>query len=264
LSNLNLEQLDVLLVEPSGTQHRIIEDHLHQLGVTHIRWVQDAESALKAMETVLPDLVISAMHLPDITGTELVQRMRERERFQDLPFLLISSETSVRYLEPLRQAGVIGILPKPFTSEQLARSLYNTLDFLEPEALQLKRYSPDELHVLIVDDSSTSRRMVRQVLERMGVERFQEAENGKEAIALIEAQYFDLIITDLNMPEMDGRELSHYIRHQSSQPGVPVLMVTSQQDRSRLAGIEQAGVSAVFDKPFGPDVLRTMIEKVLA
>jgi two-component system chemotaxis response regulator CheY len=66
------------------------------------------------------------------------------------------------------------------------------------------------------------------------------------------------------MPQMDGRELSDYIRHRSNQPGVPILMFTSQQDESRLAAIEQCGVSAVFDKPFGADVLRSTIEKVLS
>lgn len=264
MHNLSIGQLDVLLVEPSGTQRRIIQDHLNRVGVEHIHWVQGAGTALEAMAAHKPDLVISAMHLPDMTGTELVQEMRFSAGLEDIPFLLISSETHVQYLEPLRQAGVIGILPKPFDAEQLERCLYNTLDFLEPPALELKSYSPDELRVLIVDDSFTSRRMVRQVLERMGIEQFAEAENGRDAIEHIDREYFDLIITDLNMPEMDGRELSSYIRNQSNQPGVPILMFTSQRDESRLAAIEQSGVSAVFDKPFGADVLRNTIEKVLS
>lgn len=264
MQTLTTAQLDLLLVEPSGTQRRIIEEFLRSLGVEHIHWVQGAGTALEAMHGRQPDLVISAMHLPDMTGTELVQEMRFDDNLRDIPFLLISSETSLSYLEPLRQAGVIGILPKPFDHEQLERCLYNTLDFLEPPELNLKRYAPDELRVLIVDDSLTSRHMVRQVLERMGIEQFREAENGREAIALIDQQYFDLIITDLNMPQMDGRELSDYIRNRSQQPGVPILMFTSDQDQGRLAAIEQCGVSAVFDKPFGADVLRSTIEKVLS
>ncbi len=264
MSTLTLGQLDVLLVEPSGTQRHIISDYLKALGLEHIQWVQGAGTALEAMQRKCPDLVISAMHLPDMTGTELIQEMRNSEALRDVAFLLISSETSVRYLEPLRQAGVIGILPKPFDRDQLERSLYNTLDFLEPEELELKSYTPDELRVLIVDDSFTARHMVRQILEKMGMEQFVEAENGKQAIECIEREYFDLIITDLNMPEMDGKELSDYVRTQSSQPSVPILMVTSQQDKGRLAGIEQSGVSAVFDKPFGAEVLRATIEKVLS
>ncbi len=264
MHTLTLDELDVLLVEPSGTQRRIIQDYLNGYGVQYVHWVQGAGTALETIQSRTPDLVISAMHLPDMTGTELVQEMRLNDAMRDIPFLLISSETSLKYLEPLRQAGVIGILPKPFDRDQLERSLYNTLDFLEPPELKLKHYAPDELRILIVDDSSTSRRMVRQVLERMGMEHFAEAENGRQAIDWIDREYFDLIITDLNMPEMDGRELSQYIRNQSSQPSVPILMFTSLRDQSRLAAIEQSGVSAIFDKPFGADVLRSTIEKVLA
>jgi two-component system chemotaxis response regulator CheY len=177
--------------------------------------------------------------------------------------MLVSSETGIRYLGPLRQAGVIAILPKPFTNEQLQTSLLAAVDFLEPEPLDLKNYSPDQLKVLIVDDSFTSRHIIRQMLEKMGVEQFVEAENGRQAIQLIEQEFFDLIVTDYNMPEMDGEQLSQFIRTQSTQPGVPVLMVTSETDRSRLAGVAQSGVSAVFDKPFTVDTLRTTIQRLL-
>ena len=197
------------------------------------------------------------------TGTDLVQAMRSEDALLDIAFMLISSETHIRYLEPLRQAGVIAILPKPFTIEQLRTSLMATLDYLEPEPLDLTEFSPDELRILIVDDSFTSRRIIRQMMERMGIEHFSEAENGKQAIQMIENEFFDLIVTDYNMPEMDGEELSQFIRNQSSQQSVPVLMVTSETDHNRLAGIAQSGVSAVFDKPFTTDTLRTTIQRLL-
>jgi two-component system chemotaxis response regulator CheY len=101
------------------------------------------------------------------------------------------------------------------------------------------------------------------MLERMGIEQFNEAENGREAIELVEKEFFDLIVTDYNMPEVDGEQLSQFIRNQSAQQSVPVLMVTSETDRGRLAGIAQSGVSAVFDKPFTVETLRETIQRVL-
>jgi len=263
MSLLSIKQLEVLLVEPSGTQHRIIEDYLHQLGAEQLRWTDTGRKALAQMRAHPPDLVISAMHLPDMTGTELVQQMRSDDTLLDTAFMLISSETAIRYLEPLRQAGVIAILPKPFSLEQLSKSLLATLDYLQPDPLQLKQFNPDELRVLIVDDSFTSRHIVRQMLERLGIEHIDEAENGQQAVELIEKAYFDLIVTDYNMPEMDGEQLSQFIRNQSTQQSVPVLMVTSETDRNRLAGIARSGVSAMFDKPFTIDTLRATIERVL-
>jgi two-component system chemotaxis response regulator CheY len=263
MSLLSINQLELLLVEPSGTQHRIIEDYLLRLGAAAPRWTDSGRKALEQMRAHPPDLVISAMHLPDMTGTELVQQMRSDDTLMDTAFVLVSSETSIRYLEPLRQAGVIAILRKPFTLEQLGKALLSTLDYLQPDPLQLKQFSPDELRVLIVDDSFTSRHIVRQMLERLGVEQFAEAENGQQAIALIEKDFFDLIVTDYYMPGMDGEQLSQFIRKQSTQQSVPVLMVTSETDRSRLAGVARSGVSAVFDKPFTIDTLRSTIERIL-
>jgi two-component system chemotaxis response regulator CheY len=102
------------------------------------------------------------------------------------------------------------------------------------------------------------------MLERLGIEQIREAENGTQAIGTIETEFFDLIVTDYNMPEMDGDQLSQFIRRQSAQPGVPVLMVTSETDQGRLAGVSQRGVSAIFDKPFTVDNLRATIERLLA
>ena len=104
---------------------------------------------------------------------------------------------------------------------------------------------------------------MRQVLEKMGIVKIREAENGLQARDIIDQDYFDLIITDYNMPEMDGGELINYIRNESSQGGVPILMVTSASDSSRLAAFDQSGVAAVFDKPFDVETLRRIVEQTL-
>lgn len=263
MKSIQIGQLFVLIVEPSSTQQRIVSGWLHDMGVRQIAHAASGEEALEQMGATPPDLVISAMHLPGMTGTDLVQRMRSDPESSDIPFMLVSSETSYRYLEPLRQAGVIAILPKPFTSEQLHKSLFATLDFLEPNQLQLGSHTPDEIRVLLVDDMYTSRRFMRQILEKMGIEQVREAENGLQARDLIDREYFDLIITDYYMPEMDGGELIDYIRNESSQGGVPILMVTSASDRSRLAALDQSGVAAIFDKPFDVETLRRIVEQTL-
>lgn len=263
MTPLSRAQLDVLLVEPSATQNRIITDYLRELGARTIERVETGAAALAALGSHVPDLVISAMHLQDMTGTELLQTIRAGERTLDLAFMLISSETGLRYLEPLRQAGVIAILPKPFDKQQLRASLNAVLDFLDPEPLELDRFVPDELKVLIVDDSFTSRRIVRNMLEGLGIEHFAEAENGKQALQMLDNEFFDLVVTDYNMPEMDGEQLSQLIRSQSSQASIPVLMVTSETDQGRLAGVRQSGVSAIFDKPLTVESLRGALQRLL-
>jgi len=263
MSRLNIGNISVLLVEPSSAQTRIIENMLRELGVVSLFPVKTASDALREMHTAAPDLVVSAMHLADMTGTELVQTMRAEAALADVPFMLISSETHYRYLEPIRQAGVIALLPKPFTREQLQAALQSTLDYLDPGELASRDFSSDELKVLVVDDSSTARRHISRVLRNMGIEEITTAGNGIEALEIIARHFFDLVVTDYNMPKMDGRELVEQIRESSGQASIPVLMVSSESDDSRIAAVQNAGVSAICDKPFDAGTVKQLIEGML-
>lgn len=262
----NINDLSVFVVEPSTAQSHFIELQLKTIGVLITRVFRDGNSALKAMQDSRPDLVISSMHLSDMTGGELVTRMRSDEQTRYIAFVLISSESNPRYLEPVRQNGSSAILGKPFTAAQLKQALATSLDYLNPDSKKLavsKDIDLERIKVLIVDDSRSARAFMRRVLENLGIENFTEAENGKKAIEILESQYFDLVITDYNMPEMDGRELTEHIRTQSWQSTVPILMVSSESNESRLSAVEQAGVSGVCDKPFEPAVVKGLLEKML-
>ena len=147
MDTLTLNDIYVLLVEPSKAQQRIINGYLSDMGVTHKTWVQTATQALEHMSRDKPDLVVSAMHLEDMTGTELVQTMRMDAELQAIPFMLISSETHYRYLEPIRQAGVIAILPKPFTPAQLKKAIDSTMHYLDPGELSTGELASEELSI---------------------------------------------------------------------------------------------------------------------
>ncbi|MDP3288224.1 MAG: response regulator [Methyloversatilis sp.] len=255
--------LDVLLVEPSSTQMRIIRERASGVGIMQIREADGLQSALAAMQQKLPDVVISALYLPDGDGTDLVQTMRATEALQHVAFVLVSSETRPQALDPVRQSGVCGILPKPFSDAQLRRVLEATVDFLAEGETDDADIDFESLRVLLVDDSGNARRFMRRVLENIGLRDFVEAANGREAVAHLDQTMFDLIVTDYNMPEMDGRALVEYVRQQSWQASVPILMVTSESDMSRLAAVEQAGVSGICDKPFEASSIRALLRRAL-
>ncbi len=259
-----LHELSVMLVEPSAMQGKVVSGYLNELEVDRITTVASGAEAMEQMQTYPPDLVISALYLPDMTGTDLVHAMRQEESLEDTAFMLISSETRFRYLDPIRQAGAIAILPKPFNRDELKIALHNTADLLESSDIEVDNFDPEQLEVLIVDDSAFSRKHIRKVLSSLGIERFTEAEDGVEALELINDHFFDLIVTDYNMPRMDGKELIEHIRAGSNQASVPVLMVTSEENENRLAAVQQAGVSAICDKPFAPHYVKVLVENALA
>ena len=263
IDQLQISDIVAVLVEPSSTQQKIISKQLNEVGVINIITKTSGAETLDELSSLQPDVVISALYLPDMTGTELVHQMRENDSTSEMGFILISSETQFRYLDPIRQAGVIAILPKPFNAEELRVAMANTLNFIDPSNLSLQEFSPEELEVLVVDDSSMARKHIKRVLSSIGVEKFTEAGDGLEATKILENQYFDLVVTDYNMPNMDGQELVDHIRKNSSQASVPVLMVTSESNDNRLAAVQKAGVSAICDKPFAADTVRDRILQLL-
>lgn len=264
LDTRSLQELGVLLVEPSAMQAKAMTAQMLKQGIPHVHTVGNAQAALQAIRQELPSVVISALYLPDKSGIELLHTIRHDKDFSGLPFILVSSETRPQVLEPVRQSGVCGILPKPFTEQQLGAALNATLDFLSPDAsLEQADVDLDSVRVLLVDDSAMARKHIRRVLENMGIANFLEAKNGVEAVQLLNANMVDFVVTDYNMPEMDGRALVEYIRGQSWQRSVPVLMVTSEANNERLAGIEDFGIVGICDKPFNPGTVKQLLGNLL-
>lgn len=263
VSRSSLQNLSILLVESSLPQSRIIVDRLQQVGIHQVEVANNGQQALDAMRANLPDLVLSAMYFEDMSGPELIKAIRTDNRLADVPFILVSGERHAHNLEPMRQAGILAILPKPFAVADLKTALYASLDYIEPERLELTDPDMDNLRVLVVDDSEFAAKHIVHLLQRMGFKDIQVASNGRTAAEAIRDQYFSLVITDYHMPEMDGEQLVNYIRHLSEQPNVPILMITAEQDSARLASVRQAGVSALLDKPFDVTTIKGILQRLL-
>lgn len=263
MEHLNLEDLSILLVEPSLAQAKIIARALQSAGIHHVEHSPGPEHALDRMQKFHPDLVASAMYFDGSTGTDLLLSLRGDPRFSAIPFMLVSSEQKFEYLDPIKQAGVVAILPKPFGAEELKLALSSTLNYLENSEIELANFDIATVRFLVVDDSALARKHICRVLNNMGADQIIEAVDGSVAIELMKAQEFDMVITDYNMPVVDGEQLLKYIREQSSQSYVPVVMVTSEQNNAVLSSIQQSGVSAMCDKPFDVHHVRQLLRQLL-
>jgi two-component system chemotaxis response regulator CheY len=113
--------------------------------------------------------------------------------------------------------------------------------------------------VLVADDSSTMRKIILRSLQAVGVPTAVEAADGDEAIALFNPGDFDLVLTDWNMPGKNGLEVIQAIRQKDAK--VPIIMVTTEAEKSRVLEAIQAGVSDYLVKPFTAEMLREKLEK---
>ena len=265
MENLSIADLNIILVEPSDTQRKIITQLLLKEKVKEIDPVSTVAEAKAALKAHGADVVVSAMYFEDGTGIDLLNHMRTSEDFASVPFMLVSSENRLSKLEEFKQAGVAAILPKPFEPLHLSRALNASLDLINTEELDLDLFDIHEVRVLLVDDSRLARNHIRRVLEGMGLKKITEAENGAAALTFIKEKEFDLVVTDYNMPEMDGRELSEFIRFNPQTTHIPIIMVTSESaDSAHMTNIQQTGVNALCDKPFEPAEVRTMLAALLS
>jgi len=113
--------------------------------------------------------------------------------------------------------------------------------------------------VLVADDSSTMRKIILRSLQAVGVQDAVEASDGAQAVAIFQEQPFDMVLTDWNMPRKNGLEVIREIRALNAT--VPIIMVTTEAERSRVLEAIQAGVSDYIVKPFTADTLREKLEK---
>jgi two-component system, chemotaxis family, chemotaxis protein CheY len=118
-----------------------------------------------------------------------------------------------------------------------------------------------EVHTLIVDDSSVMRKIVERSLRQAGIEEMvvHEAGNGIEALELLRAGKMDLILSDINMPAMDGLELLRQIKAQNLAPGVPVVMITTESSEEHVRQAIAAGARGYIRKPFTAEQVKERV-----
>lgn len=118
------------------------------------------------------------------------------------------------------------------------------------------------MKILVVDDFSTMRRIVKNLLRDLGFTNTHEADDGSTAWPMLQSGDFDFVVTDWNMPGMTGIELLQKIRADDRLKGVPVLMVTAEAKRDQIVAAAQAGVNGYVVKPFTAAALKEKIEKI--
>lgn len=118
------------------------------------------------------------------------------------------------------------------------------------------------MKILIVDDFSTMRRIIKNLLRDLGFNNTSEAEDGAAGLAALRAGDFDFLVTDWNMPGMQGIDLLKAVRADTKLANLPVLMVTAEARRDQIVEAAQAGVNGYVVKPFTAATLKEKIDKI--
>jgi len=161
-------------------------------------------------------------------------------------------------------------LSKPFTPNQLKAAIesvmvasVDTMSFsIVNEASPMRRIERHQARVLIVDDSVSARKYIRACLENMGFTQFMEVPDGAQAIAMAARAFCDLIVTDYNMPLMDGRALVSYFKQNPATANIPIIMVTTESEPRVLDPVRRLGVAAIVAKNFPAEVVGPILDSL--
>ena len=118
------------------------------------------------------------------------------------------------------------------------------------------------MKVLVVDDFSTMRRIIKNLLRDLGFTNIQEADDGSTALPMLKEGSFDFVVTDWNMPGMQGIDLLRAVRADASLSHIPVLMVTAEAKKEQIVMAAQAGVNGYIVKPFTAATLKMKLDKI--
>lgn len=259
-----LERKRILVVDDNATNLVILKNQL-ELWKFVPTLAHSAQEAIKLMaDSPEYDLVLTDMQMPDMDGIHLAQFIRERN--PNLPIILLSSMGNDQrmYFPGLFNT----VMTKPVKQSILCRSIHSELRKLD-KAVTLKQdvkqiLSPEfskryPLRILVVEDNHVNQRLTERILKKMGYH-YDAAWNGHEAIEKISKISYDLILMDVQMPEMDGLEATRRIRLQFGSQLVVIAMTANamQSDRDQCL---QAGMDDYISKPIKLDDLIGLIEK---
>ncbi len=270
--------LRALIVDDNRTNRRILADHLKNWGI-RAEAVESAESALSALSAAQRaddpyGLILTDVHMPTMDGFDLTREIRRGQGPQPATIMMLSSGGQGGDSARCEELGVAAYILKPIRETELRGAIARALvgapgnGRIPLDARDAPRHQPAQgegLRILVAEDHPVNQMLLTRLLEKRG-HSVTVAANGRRALELTREGPFDLLLMDVQMPEMDGMEATRLLREEESKTGthLTVIGVTAHAmagDRERCL---QAGMDGYLSKPVRPEELDELLAPLLA
>ncbi|HLZ18412.1 MAG TPA: response regulator, partial [Smithellaceae bacterium] len=243
----------ILIVDDSAIIRKALTKQMDASGarITH---AEDGEQAWLAAQSGDFDLIITDVEMPNLDGFGLCQRLKSNAGTRGIPVIILSSLETDKDVEQGFNAGAAAYVAK----SEAHLHLNGTIE----RVLKQSRFSRSRC-ILVVDDSPSIRKFVSKALEEAGFQ-VMTAENGKHALSRIKEITPDLIISDINMPEMDGIELCKKTHADPGLAVIPFVIMSTNSDRAVMRRLLSWGASSYLVKPFNLEQIVITVERLLS
>ena len=264
----------VLVVDDNATNRRILDQVLRSWGM-ETALASGARQALEMLQQARAggkpfQLLVTDLHMPEIDGITLVSELRQDPEFARLPAIMLTSGDNTGDSACCRELGIGARLLKPIKQSELFDAVVSVLGITAPEDAGLE--SPEltaevplePLQILLAEDSLVNQRLAVALLEKHGHQVF-VANNGVEAVEAVRRQHFDLVLMDVQMPEMDGFAATQAIRKDQARTGrhIPIVAMTAHALRGDRERCIDAGMDGYVAKPIHAKILFQTMKLVL-
>ena len=269
-----LEGLRALVVDDHLTNRRIFEEVLSHWGLRPTL-ADGGEAALRAIERAQAGgtpygLILLDAQMPDLDGFALAARLKQHPDLAGATIMMLSSADQIGDAARCRALGISGYLTKPVKQSDLLEAILTTLGAAPrtplapaPAGVTTSATRTQGLRILVAEDNPVNQRVAVRMLEKRG-HSVVVAENGKRAVEALERGSFDLILMDVQMPEMSGLEATAAIRDQERLTGahVPIVGVTAHAMKGDRERCLEAGMDEYLSKPLRPPELFDALDRM--
>jgi signal transduction histidine kinase/CheY-like chemotaxis protein len=273
-STINLTDLPVLIVDDNSVNRRVLHELL-------LRWhmrptvVDSGAAALQALAEASASgkpftLVLLDANMPEMDGFEVARRIHDDAQLGSSTIMMLSSSCHIDESARCREVGVASYLTKPIDQRELLSAIGRLLagepgQRVSLPASMLPADVPERrLHVLVAEDNAVNQRLAMSVLQRRG-HKVTIANNGREAVAAVEGTPFDVVLMDVQMPEMGGFEATAAIRalERNGEHRVPIVAMTAHAMKGDRERCLDAGMDDYMTKPLDPRQLCRLVEQIV-
>lgn len=253
-----LAERTVLIVDDNATNRKILHHHAVQWGMKPYEASSGAEALALINKYKSFDVALLDMHMPEMDGIMLAEHIRKLPEDKDLPLIMLTSLTGNMLKEQAEQLDLVAYLSKPLKPSSLyEKLLYHFGSAAQTEPVRQKPQliidapisHEHPLDILLVEDNPVNQKVALRILERLGY-RADVAGNGMEAVEAVVRQKYDLVLMDVQMPEMDGLEATREIRRRVVQAECPRIVAMTagamKEDREKTLA---AGMDDFVTKP---------------
>ena len=253
----------------------------------------NGEEGLAVAARERPDLILLDYNMPVMDGISMLRRLREHADLRRTPVIMLTGESSAENIATVARLGVRDYITKPFDERLLLAKAARAISLVArpshdrcesepdpqskrsgdaqgpvsaespgPAAQLVEAPSPlsaaplQRASVLVVDDSRTMRLSLVQALNELGFDNIKEAKNGRQALELVLKEPFDLMLLDMEMPEMNGMEVLLAMKNNPQLSGLPVIVISGADQIENAVRCIEAGAEDYLPKPFNPTLLR--------